>query len=248
MGLQWAEAVVAAEYAAALGACIYSLRAWPMTTPMRLAPPRYPRVLLAWRVACLVLYSITLAIDLYTSCGASLAYFTAWNFTLQLAYFAWTVKGSVQPRGDDVHLDLLFDVCITSALFVAFVFWTLLATPDALYEPVSITEHSVNVICLAVEFALNDRVVNPRHGSLVALWPLLYGIFTWMSHNSVIPGGGWPYDFMVADQPTAPLWYLGIFLLQVAFFLLCLVVSRLKRHLLENRSDDDKQCTSYGSV
>ncbi|EQC37504.1 hypothetical protein SDRG_05107 [Saprolegnia diclina VS20] len=230
------------ELEAALCALIRCLR----RAPRRLAPPQYPRLLLVWRVACLVPYSVTLALDCYTTWGASLADFTAWNITLQVVYFVLAIKSSVRPRGDDVRLDLLFDVCLTSALSMAFDFWTLLATPDVLSEPLYKVQHGITVICFGLEFALNDRVVTPRHVALVALWPLLYGIFTWASHN-VILDGAWPYDFMVVDQPTAPFWYLGIFLLQVAFFTLCLLVSRFKQYALETRRDDAR-FTSYGSV
>ncbi|GFP87564.1 1 4-alpha-glucan-branching enzyme 3 chloroplastic/amyloplastic [Phtheirospermum japonicum] len=86
--------------------------------------------------------------------------------------------------------------------------------------------HSLNVIFLIIETALN-RLPFTWFGIIYfVLWSGAYVVFQWVLHASYFTW--WPYPFLDLSTPLAPLWYLGLALVHIPCYGLYVLLTKAK--------------------
>ena len=178
-----------------------------------------------------------------------LAFYTTWNFILQIVYFglmsllSWRIQTGRRVSPAWVHATfILFDICFACCFLVAVVLWLILyplakrdGTASHLLNVVSYTQHGINVLILCLEFGFNHLSVQPLHGAFLVYWPTTYALFAWIVHGSTTRGF-WPYPFMKVREPYSPLWYLGLLFAHLCFFGIVYGASQLKRRFVAQKS------------
>ncbi|OQR80716.1 hypothetical protein ACHHYP_17276 [Achlya hypogyna] len=164
-----------------------------------------------------------------------LSYYTVWNFLLQAVYFIWAIKyqlstfgsrkGLVAVSREGCVLNAFFDICFANSILVIIIYWGLLYNPKMLWY--SYIQHGGNTLLLLLDFWGNRFVVQTRSVVAVLLFPTIYGVFVWISNVTWLDGW-WPYYFLKTDEPTAPLWVLGVFAGHFAAFAVALGISTIK--------------------
>ncbi|EQC28696.1 hypothetical protein SDRG_13571 [Saprolegnia diclina VS20] len=222
----WEAYVVAAELALSLVGCIWAIRvASPGVeyTQLRLTPrPRSGRLRCAFHAACLAFFISVLVAELVKTHGHGLAFYTCWNFILQIIYWAWAL---LDARGVSRGRRVLLDVVFPASLLVMAVVWAILYplakaahATEQLLNWTSYVQHGINVPLLGLEFYLvcADSIPMAMGGlPLLVLWGTLYGVAAWIIHEVT---SFWPYPFMKVESPYAPLWYFLVCVLHIAFF------------------------------
>ncbi|XP_020244351.1 uncharacterized protein LOC109822543 [Asparagus officinalis] len=116
-----------------------------------------------------------------------------WGYTMQIVYQA--------SGGASILTDLTF--------------WFLLvpfADPEYLsINPVRGSFHSLNVVFLLLDTALNRQQFPFFRVAYFILWTFAYLTFQWILHACGLQQ--WPYPFLDLNTPSAPLWYfsMGLF-------------------------------------
>jgi len=195
----------------------------------------------------LILFFITLVADLERSHGYAIAYYTCWNFILQTVYFAWAIKVSIwRPSTKERRiLNGLFDTCFATMFLVASVLWLILYPiyardneQDKVLNWVSYVQHGGNIVLFLIEFASNGRIISKSSFAFVTLFATTYAALTWSTHDSLLQGY-WPYPMLDVTKPSSPLWYMGILIFHVLFFGFVLLLSKLKKHIINNTMPQD---------
>ncbi|KGN62302.1 uncharacterized protein LOC101209375 isoform X2 [Cucumis sativus] len=129
---------------------------------------------------------------------------------------------------------IIFQVSAGAVVLTDIVFWFILY-PFILSRSRGlsffiVTMHSVNAVCLLGETILNGlRYPFFRIGYFV-LWTGIFVIFQWILHACVsMP---WPYPFLDLSPPSAPLWYVGVGLMNVPCFGVFALLIKMKQSLL----------------
>ncbi len=200
--------------------------------------------LFGFRALAVTFFVATLTNQLYTSKSFDIyAFYTVWNFTAQLVYFAWVLKvqwndwtshhaGSLLVTREHYILNTLFDVVFANSLLIATFYWAFVYKYN-LNRNIGVTwptvaEHGINTFLLMIEFCLNHH--ETQWSNLVFasfLWPGTYSLVLWIFRMTWLDV--WPYPFLDTTKAEAPAWYLVLILFHVIFFSMTIGASKLKQ-------------------
>ncbi|KAF7824028.1 uncharacterized protein G2W53_022172 [Senna tora] len=129
------------------------------------------------------------------------------------------------------------EVCAGAVVLTDCVFWLViypfLTAKDFRLDFLIICMHTVNVVFLLGDTALNClRFPMFRFGYFV-LWTIIFVLFQWIIHACVPLW--WPYPLLKLASPYAPLWYLAVGVLHIPCYAVYALVMRLK-HMWLSRS------------
>ncbi|KAF0720328.1 Aste57867_383 [Aphanomyces stellatus] len=240
----WQSFVVIAIMVIVLLLAVYALRRYPFPSDATMVP-EHSVYLVVFRAAVFLLFAIVLCG--YSSLPHMFSYYTIWNFTLQTIYFAWAIKvqwchrhhgtTSKMLTMEERVLSTYFDVLFSTSFLVCLVYWTILF--PAKTSPLvwtSALQHGGNVVLLLLEFAMNGRTVRISSLGYMLLFPLLYGVFSWIGHETW-QQGFWAYSFLDVSKTLSPAWYLGVCLVHTVFLFGAIGLSKLKWRLRPNNAD-----------
>lgn len=185
--------------------------------------------------------------------GTSAYFFTLWNINLIVVYFGSASFASIlgfmydkelkkdpEPgnsgwlHGSDFWskhvtnigytIQILFEIAGGSAFFITIVVFFILNPEFSFWN---VMHHFVTSIALITELCLNSLIVRWEHLALNLIWALLYLIFIWplRGSNAITE---WPYDFLRTDTPSSFVWYTGLALGNILFYLLWYYLYRFK--------------------
>ena len=259
---KWEYAVVTAEILVAVGIATWFIRkhSEQYKTEISIIPKDQlwkstgvsPTQLVLFRGVVLLYFVGIQCYQLFHHGMHCLAFYTTWNFILQIVYFglmsllSWRVQTGRRVSSNLMHaIFILFDICFACCFLVATVLWLILyplakqaGTASHLLNPVSYTQHGINVLLLSVEFGFNHLQVHPLHAAYLVYWPTTYALFAWIVHGSTTRGF-WPYPFMKVREPYSPLWYLGLLVAHLVFFALVYGASQLKKRFIVQKARID---------
>jgi uncharacterized integral membrane protein len=223
-----------------------------------------PELLLAYRSAYLC-FAVAIQIHVfYVNGTSSLAYFTIWNYMLQIAYFALTVyislwamiggqkADSPPPKILGKLVYAINEINTPIVMLVALILWTLLL-PAAMHNDEedqilnfdSYAQHALNVPAILIEFFLNRMYIHFTHVPIVIVWSSVYALFAIIFRNC--SGGFDPYFFTNTDHPLSLL-FMGIVLFAVLIaFIVALKLSQLKAKWFSNPDYDNLQQPIIGA-
>ncbi|WOG99485.1 hypothetical protein DCAR_0518837 [Daucus carota subsp. sativus] len=96
-----------------------------------------------------------------------------------------------------------------------------------------ISMHSINVVFLLGEAALNSLRFPWFRIAYFFLWTTVYVVFQWILHSA--HSTWWPYPFLDLSNQHAPLWYLSLALLHIPCYGIFVMIMKLK-HSVFSRS------------
>ncbi|XP_009801653.1 uncharacterized protein LOC107818110 [Nicotiana tabacum] len=103
-----------------------------------------------------------------------------------------------------------------------------------------INMHSVNVIFLLSDTALNCLRFPWFRIGYFFLWTTVYVIFQWAVHACI--SIWWPYPFLDLSSALAPLWYLLVAFMHIPCYGIFVLVMKLKHHLFSKWFPQSYQC------
>ncbi|KAL0459814.1 UNVERIFIED_CONTAM: hypothetical protein Slati_0608600 [Sesamum latifolium] len=117
-----------------------------------------------------------------------------------------------------------------AAMLTDIVFWCLLL-PFTMGKDFQLTlligcMHSVNVVFLILESALNRLPFTWFGLVYFVLWSCAYVVFQWVLHACCFTW--WPYPFLDLSTPWAPLWYLALGLVHIPCYGLYVLLKKAK--------------------
>ncbi|KAF0720330.1 Aste57867_385 [Aphanomyces stellatus] len=239
----WQSYLVGLAMTAAAILAVVALRRFPFPADATIAPE--PSVfLLAFRAALVVLYCVSLAG--FSGLPTTWVFYTIWNFALQTFYFAravkyqWCHNDTLPLSREGRSLAILFDVCFSVSFLVSAAFWifrhdVLPSGPAIVLDWNTCLQHAGNTVFLIVEFSFNGHCVRVSSLGYVVLLPLVYGIVSWIGHETWRKGY-WAYAFLDMADPFSPLWYLGVCLAHAAILVGAIQLSKLKWRLRPTKS------------
>lgn len=199
--------------------------------------------------------------------GEAYYFFTTWNIELMTVYYflafvcsvlglssIYDVANPIELRNLTKAVHKLFQVCAPCTLFVTTVAFTFL-NPEFKFWNVSV--HFVTLCSFLVEMSLNSMTINRYDMVLPLLWAFLYVLFIWPMVMTSTVRTGWPYAFLALNTPLCFLWYSGLFLVLMVFYMVWYVLSVLKLKyfrydLVESMFDDavnvDKSMSSHSPL
>ncbi|EGD81350.1 hypothetical protein PTSG_11381, partial [Salpingoeca rosetta] len=211
----------------------------------------HPGILLFTRlVSFLFAATVLIMILVDTPEGQGFKFYTIWNFTLLVVFFFLALSQSIRAalRGyllsEVAHVSffdratfVLFQVCMTMAILVDVVLWTVLyptaknksdeSCCEQFINFFSIVVHGINLVLMLVELGLNRMVFVHAHATFIVYWLIAYGVFEWAYVAST--GDDPVYFFLDTSKKIAPAWYAGMFALHVVFFYIAFGLTYLKR-------------------
>ncbi|XP_076907993.1 uncharacterized protein LOC143564677 [Bidens hawaiensis] len=95
--------------------------------------------------------------------------------------------------------------------------------------------HSVNAVLLLVDIFLNRLRFPFYRLAYFGLWTCAFVIFQWIVHACV--SFWWPYSFLDLSSPYAPIWYLGVGLIQLPAYGIFALIVWGKQRLLSKFHD-----------
>ncbi|KAF0688229.1 Aste57867_20099 [Aphanomyces stellatus] len=245
--LHWNSIACAVGLSIVIAFCGFRIHTQPKNTAgaaivLQTNPQAKPSIpLVAFRVAALSLFAYVWLLEIVADI-ANLKYYTIWNFSAQTLYLGYAVVHQIllwsHPAEELEHhhrvLNVIFDVIFTTVFVVALVYWTILYNPSDIVEWTTYVVHLANVFVFAVEFCVNEHLVQPASLPFLALWPTLYSLVTWVGVNTYLDGS-WPYGVMDLTKPMAPLYWFGIIFGHVICFGFVSILSQFKRTYYSKR-------------
>jgi len=131
---------------------------------------------------------------------------------------------------------IMFQTNAGAVLITDLVFWLILypflAHNEYDMNFILIGTHSINVVFLVGDAALNKLHFPWFRIAYFLLWTGLFVNVQWIIHANV--SIWWPYPFLDLTLPAAPVWYLVVALLHFPCYALFTLVLRLKHSVLES--------------
>lgn len=125
---------------------------------------------------------------------------------------------------------VIFQMNAGAVLLTDCVFWLIivpfLTHKDYHLNLLLVSMHSVNVVFLLGEAALNCLRFPWFRIAYFFFWTTVYVIFQWILHSAL--STWWPYPFLDLSNPYAPLWYLSIALLHIPCYGVFVLIMKLK--------------------
>ncbi|XP_074343901.1 uncharacterized protein LOC141683104 isoform X2 [Apium graveolens] len=126
---------------------------------------------------------------------------------------------------------VIFQMNAGAVLLTDCVFWLIivpfLTREDYHLNLLLVSMHSVNVVFLLGEAALNCLRFPWFRIAYFFFWTTVYVIFQWILHTAL--STWWPYPFLDLSNPHAPLWYLSIALLHIPCYGVFILIMKLKQ-------------------
>ncbi|CAJ1780819.1 unnamed protein product [Sphenostylis stenocarpa] len=121
-------------------------------------------------------------------------------------------KNRITPIGSYIFQNL-FQMNAGAVMLTDCVYWLIifpfLTLKDYDFTLMTVNMHTLNLVFLLGDAALNSLPIHWFGMSFFVLWTSLYVIFQWTIH--AFSWIWWPYPFLNLSSPYSPLWY-GIFL------------------------------------
>ena len=183
-------------------------------------------------------------------------YFTYWNCLLLSIYFflasSFSILGLIVKDTDKIAENFyvgllgktvhsLFEVCGSSGMLVTVIaFNQVNAVSDGHMDIWNISTHLVTLGTLFLEMSLNNFYVRFLQYPINLAWGIAYLIFVWSYvYYRKEEFQDWPYTFLETENTTCFFLYLGLFILNIAFFVTWYCISEFKfwiRKKLESTS------------
>lgn len=139
---------------------------------------------------------------------------------------------------------IIFQMNAGAVLLTDCVFWFIivpfLAIKDYHLSVLAINMHSINVIFLLADTAINCLRFPCFRIAYFFLWTVIYVIFQWLLHACV--NVWWPYPFLDLSSPYAPLWYFSVALMHFPCYGAFTLVIKLKHRVFSTWFPDSYQC------
>ncbi|KAK6920693.1 hypothetical protein RJ641_014371 [Dillenia turbinata] len=150
-----------------------------------------------------------------------------------------------QPAGFWGYVfQIIFQMNAGAVILTDCVFWFVivpfLAIKDYNLNFLIINMHSINVVLLLGDTALNCLRFPWFRIGYFFLWTCVYVIFQWIVHACIL--FWWPYPFLDLSSPFAPLWYLSVAVLHIPCFGVFALIMKLKHVLLTKWFPQSYQC------
>ncbi|XP_061348806.1 uncharacterized protein LOC133294173 [Gastrolobium bilobum] len=130
-------------------------------------------------------------------------------------------------------------VMLTDAVYW-FIIFPFLTLRDFDFTFMTVNMHTLNVILLLGDAALNCLRIHWFGISFFVLWTGVYVIFQWIIHACV--SIWWPYPFLDLSSPYAPLCYLLVALLHIPCYGFFLLIVEMKHYFLAKWFPISYQC------
>ncbi|KAJ9152655.1 hypothetical protein P3X46_026201 [Hevea brasiliensis] len=139
---------------------------------------------------------------------------------------------------------VLFQMNAGAVMLTDVVYWAIifpfLTIKDYSMNFMTVNMHTLNIIVLLGDTALNCLPFPWFRFSYFILWTGSFVIFQWIIH-ACIPIW-WPYPFLDLSLPYAPLWYLLVALMHFPCYGFFVLIINMKHNLLSKRFPQSYQC------
>ncbi|WVZ71490.1 hypothetical protein U9M48_020075 [Paspalum notatum var. saurae] len=141
---------------------------------------------------------------------------------------AW--EGPAAGRLLGLLVQIGYQVTAGAVVLTDAVFWALIvpfiSSAHFSLNAVMVCIHSLNLVFLLSETALNNLAFPWFRMAYFVLWTCLYVIVQWIAHLCGLTW--WPYPFLSPTASSAPLWYLAMALLHFPCYLVYWLIVRAK--------------------
>ena len=172
-------------------------------------------------------------------------YFTYWNCLLLSIYFflasSFSILGLLVKDTDRIaenyyvgllgkSVHSLFEVCGSSGMLVTVIaFNQVNAVSDQHMDIWNISTHLVTLGVILLEMSLNNFYVRFLQYPINLAWGIAYLIFVWSYvYYRKEEFQDWPYTFLETENSSCLFLYLGLFILNIAFFVTWYCISEFK--------------------
>lgn len=142
-------------------------------------------------------------------------------------------KNQVAPIWSYI-LQILFQMNAGAVMLTDCIYWLIifpfLTLRDYDFNFMTVNMHTLNVVFLLGDAALNCLKIHWFGMSFFVLWTSLYVIFQWTIHAFIWIW--WPYPFLDVSLPSSPLWYLLVALLHIPCYGLFKLIVDVKYYFL----------------
>ncbi|KAG6477912.1 uncharacterized protein LOC122018706 [Zingiber officinale] len=146
--------------------------------------------------------------------------------------YAAPVNGTVGCWG--TLFQIIFQTSAGAVMLTDFVFWFILfpflAIKDYSLNFVLVGMHSVNVVFLLGDTALNSLSFPWFRIAYFLLWTAVYVLFQWVIHACI--NIWWPYPFLDLSSPYAALWYFLVAMMHIPCYAAFGLIVKMKHVLL----------------
>ncbi|XP_015578179.1 uncharacterized protein LOC107261692 [Ricinus communis] len=130
-------------------------------------------------------------------------------------------------------------VMLTDCVYWAIIF-PFLTIKDYTMNFMTVNMHTLNVLVLLGDAALNCLPFPWFRVSYFILWTGAFVIFQWILHACT--STWWPYPFLDLSSPYAPLWYLLVGLMHFPCYGFFVLIVKMKHELLANQFPQSYRC------
>ncbi|KAG6503596.1 uncharacterized protein LOC121987510 [Zingiber officinale] len=135
-----------------------------------------------------------------------------------------------------ILFQIIFQTSAGAVMLTDCVFWFIifpfLAIKDYNMNFVLVGMHSINVVFLLGETALNSLSFPWFRMAYFLLWTAVYVLFQWVIHACT--NIWWPYPFLDLSSNYAPIWYLLVALMHVPCYAAFRLIVKMKHFLLSS--------------
>ncbi|XP_028772298.1 uncharacterized protein LOC114729467 [Neltuma alba] len=141
-------------------------------------------------------------------------------------------------------MEVLFQTNAGAVMLTDSVYWCVifpfLTIRDYDLSFMTVNMHTLNVVLLLGDTALNCLQLPWFRISFFVLWTGAFVIFQWILHAFV--SIWWPYPFLDLSLPYAPLWYFVMALMHIPCYGMFVLIVDLKHYFLSKRFPSSHQC------
>lgn len=139
---------------------------------------------------------------------------------------------------------ILFQISAGAVMLTDCVYWLIifpfLTLRDYDLNFMTVNMHTLNLVLLFGDAALNCLRIPWSGMSFFVLWTGVYVIFQWIIHACV--SIWWPYPFLDLSSLYAPLWYLVLALMHIPCYGFFMLILELKHYFLSKWFPSSCQC------
>lgn len=127
---------------------------------------------------------------------------------------------------------IIFQMSAGAVMLTDFVFWFLivpfLAIKNYNLTFLTVNMHTINVVFLLGDTALNSLRFPWFRMAYFFLWTAVYVVFQWIVHACV--SVWWPYPFLDLSSSYSPLWYSTVAVMHIPCYALFALIIKMKHH------------------